>query len=642
LNGIYGDIKMKFSANSMNDAVLKAEKFFRCDKKQLKVYVIKPPGKKMWGLVRTQGEYEIERINQTDNDFSKQQDQDGYIEIVSGEAKVTDPCQAGRYATIVTDDPQIDVYVNGEKVLGAAFVTSSDKIEFKSRVVEPITQIKARLSKDKMQVVLEITKTPGKEYFVKDMKRCNFAFIRSDYKEIQAPMPTPEQCLAELKKLNIDMGFVNNDKIKELLNQPDGGKTVVAEGKRPIHGINSRIEYFFKNTSYRNPDFDTEKRINLMDHTIIPTVSVGDILAVKVTPAIPGRDGVTVTGEILKARAGKNIQLKVGSGASLLDNDTKVVAVSDGRPVYKKGAISVLPTLVISHNVDVGTGNVNFDGDIIIKGSIDENLKVTAGGDITVFGNIFHANVYAKGNVRVHGNIINSKVSAGLNMVNYLGIMPKMKQILEVVKSAQDTVNLLKSFESQVDIRKKLFQIVIDNKNKLDNLFNEIKNLIALLNDEETDELARILNEVKTTMTGIHAQCVENVEQIKVLYDEIKNYIGSIEELYGNQADAVFEYGQNSFIQANGNIVITEKGCYQTNLMAKNVILFKKPSSVVRGGLLIAGKCIKMGIVGTPSGVSTSCRVMDEDGKIEAVYYYNNTVLNVNGKIKVIESNTHT
>lgn len=80
--------------------------------------------------------------------------------------------------------------------------------------------------------------------------------------------------------------------------------------------------------------------------------------------------------------------------------------------------------------------------------------------------------------------------------------------------------------------------------------------------------------------------------------------------------DAVFEYGQNSFIQANGNIVITEKGCYQTNLMAKNAMLFKKPSSVVRGGLLIAGKCIKMGIVGTPSGVSTSCRVTDEDGKI--------------------------
>jgi len=207
LDGIYGDIKMKFSANSMNDAVFKAEKFFRCDKKQLKVYVIKPPGKKMWGLVRTQGEYEIERINQTDNDFSKQQDQDGYIEIVSGEAKVTNTCQAGRYATIVTDDPQIDVYVNGEKVLGAAFVTSSDKIEFKSTVVEPITQIKARLSKDKMQAVLEITKTPGKEYFVKDAKHSNFVFIRSDYKEIQPPVPSMVQCLAELKRLKLHLQF---------------------------------------------------------------------------------------------------------------------------------------------------------------------------------------------------------------------------------------------------------------------------------------------------------------------------------------------------------------------------------------------------------------------------------------------------
>lgn len=632
---------MLFKAKNVKDAILEAEKFYKCDKKQLKVYIIKSPCKNFWGKVKASGEYEIKTIGSSNEYPLKQQNRDGYIEVSSGEVIITDPLQEGRYATIITNDPQIDVSVNGEKVPGAIFVREGDKVEFKPILVDPVTQIKACLSKDKFQAVLEITKKPGKEYSVKDAKPDNIIFIRSEYKEIQPLVPTMEQCLAELERLNVDKRFINVEKVEELLTRPGGGSAVVAEGKRPINGVNSKIKYLFRSTSYRNPDFDTEKKVNLLEHTIIPTVNIGDILAVKVTPAIPGRDGITATGEVLKARNGKDIQLKAGRGAVLLENDTKVVAVSSGRPSYSKGIISVIPTLVIPHDVDIGTGNVHFDGDIIIKGSIDENLKVTAGGDITVFNNIYRAKVYAKGNVKVHGNIINSKVSAGLNMVNYLCIMPKMKQILGVVETAQDAVNSEKSLKNPRDISTELLKIVVANKNKLDNLFKEIRSLITLLSDEEMDELAGILNKVKDTVTGINAKCIQDIEQIKVLYDEINNYISLIEELYGNQADVIFENGQNSNIQANGNIVVTARGCYQTNLLAKNSILFKKPSSIVRGGLLIARKYIKLGIVGAPSGISTYCRVIDKDGRIDARYYYNNTVLNVNDRITVVEANAY-
>lgn len=47
-----------------------------------------------------------------------------------------------------------------------------------------------------------------------------------------------------------------------------------------------------------------------------------------------------------------------------------------------------------------------------------------------------------------------------------------------------------------------------------------------------------------------------------------------------------------------------------------------------------------MGIVGSASGVSTYCRVMDK-ARIEADYNYNNTVMYINDKITVIESNTY-
>lgn len=628
---------MKFIANSMIDAVLEAEKIFKCNKKQLKVYVIKSPGNKLWGIVKTPGEYYIEPKKELNNDFSELKSKDGYAEIVSGKVTVIDPLKEGKYATILIDDPKIDVFVNGEKVYGAAILTSSDRVEIKSLVVDPVTKVNAYLSKDKMQATLEILKTPGKEYYVKDAKPSNVVFIRSDYREIKPPAATFEQCLTKLKELNVDINLVNLEKIEELINEPNGGSAVVAEGKYPINGSNSKIKYLFRNTSYRNPDFDTEKKVNLLDHTILPTVKVGEVLAVKTTPAIPGRNGMTVTGETLKARNGKDIPLMAGNGAVLLDNGTKVVAISDGRPMYKKGVISVVPTLVVSHDVDISTGNLYFDGDIVIRGNIAENLKVYAGGDITVFGNVYHANVYAKGNVRVHGNIINSKVSAGSNILNSLYYMPKLKQILDIVKEFKAVADLEETSLEYEDIRRRLLQVVISKKNTIDSIIKEAEIVINLSNDEEISKLIGILEDAKRILTGINAQCMEDTSLINDLYKEIEKCISEAEELYGSRADIIFENGQNSFIKANGNIVITGRGCYQTNLLAKSAILFKKASSVVRGGTLIAKKRIKMGVVGTSTGVSTYCRVLDKNGKIDAVCYNSNTVLNINNKITVIK-----
>lgn len=271
---------MIINANSMKEAILEAEKIYECSRKQLKVYVIKPPRNKLLGMVKIPGKYKIKLADHRDKSIPEQQVIDGYVEIVSGNIKVADPKGEGRYASIVAADPNIDVYINDKKISGTAIVTSSDRIEFKCTEIKASTKIAARLSKDKMQAILEIKKIPGRKYFVKDQESSNSLFILSDYHEIEPPAASLEECLEELIKLNVDPKFINIGKINELICEHRGGSAVVAEGIPPINGLNSRIKLLFKNTNYRNPDFDTEKRVDLMSHTIIPTVKVGDVLAV--------------------------------------------------------------------------------------------------------------------------------------------------------------------------------------------------------------------------------------------------------------------------------------------------------------------------------------------------------------------------
>lgn len=621
---------MIFKAKSMKNAVIEAERFYKCDKKQLRVFVEKHPRNRFWGIARVPGVYKIELIKPSSIEITDQQNKDGSIEIISGKATVTNPLKEGRYASMLIEDPQIDVFVNGEKIYGAAIVTSDDRIEFKSTIVDPIIEINVHLSANKMQASLEILKTSGMKYFVRDAKRSNVVYVHSDYIEIQPPDVTLEQCLEKLEALNVDIKLVNIEKIEKLLAEPNGESAIVAKGRRPINGFDSITKHLFTNTSYRNPDFDTEKKVNLMDHTIIPTVEVGEVLAIKTAPAIPGKDGITVTGEVIKARGGKDLPLRAGNGAVLLDNGTKVIAASAGRPMYKNGQISVVNTLVISNDVDVATGNLHFDGDIVIKGNIADNLKVTAGGDITVYGNIYHADVYAKGNIRVHGSIINSRVSAGANILNYLYFLPLLKQIQGIVKAFLTVVDLAETSRDSEYTKKKLLQEVVKKKNKLNSLLKDAQGMLKLFTDEETINLIEIFEDIKSILIGMNARCIEDASLIEVLSRDIEGYILREEEVHGYQEDVIFENGQNSFILANGNIVVTDRGCYQTNLIAKD-IMFRKKSSAVRGGSLIAINSIRMGVVGTPAGVSTHCRVLAKDGKIEAAHFYDNAVIQMNG-----------
>jgi uncharacterized protein (DUF342 family) len=603
-------------ADNAERAIIEAEKRIKCDRKQLKVHTIKSSYSKLWGLIRKQGEYRIEYISSDRNKEPSELDANGYVEVVSGKAIIKDPVGEGKYATVIVDDPNIEVYINNIEVAGVAVVTEKDLVEFRPKIIRPYTNISASISEDKMQATLVIEKVPGKEFFVKNSKRSNNVFICSDYKEL-APEDdnTLHQCIDVLKNVNVDLRLIDINAIEKLINTSCGGSSIVAEGIYPVDGLNSKVKYLFHNSSYHNPEFDTDKKVNLLDHTIIPTVSVGDVLAIKLMPATPGRDGMTVTGEVIKAKDGKDIELKAGKGAALLENGMKVVATISGKPVLDDGTISVMPVLEILQDVCAVTGNIKYDGDIVIRGNIMDNMSVVAGCNITVFGNIFNASVSAKGNVEVWGSVIGSKISAGTSVVNYLCVLPKIEQILSAIKG-NSSLNT-----------------------EIENFIKEIENLFPLLSESEAETLNKITRKIHTALSSFKMSAKWSDEQAKELYDELCVYSNEIKQTHGRQANIKLKYVQKSAIQANGNIIITDRGSYLTNMIAKNAIIFNKLSSSVLGGVLVAGKSIKMGVVGSPAGITTYCRVLDKGGKINAAHYYNNTIININDNLKVIKSN---
>ena len=628
---------MEITAFNADEAISKAVMILECDKIRLKVRVVKPPKVKFLGLIKTPGVYCIEHIHQEkipEAIMKVQHGSSGSIEIINGVVNVTDPTGEGRYPSIIAEDPNIDVFINDKKVHGTVIVVHKDEIIITPKVVEPVCEINAEISDNRMYATLTIKKTTGRRYFCRDISCCNSAIITSDYHEIPAGCVRKEQCIKTLMKIGIKTEFINLDVLSNLINLPDGGSEIVATGIFPIDGIDCKVKYMFETEDCCLESNETEDKINLLDHTNIPCVGIGDVLAVKLLPAIPGRDGQTVTGEVIRANKGIDIILKAGQGATIMDNEKKVVATSSGRPIFKENSISVMPLLFISESVDVHTGNICFEGDIIVRGNVMEGLKIAAKGNIQVFGNVFKAKLVADGNIRVAGRIIGSSVTAGSNIVNYLFIKTNLEQVLDVVKNI--IVKMEASSSSYEDTHfRSLIQYTMDGKKLIRRLIKEIESSFSMLSDDETNTVKELLDKIQHVLIGINASGIKDLASVKILQDKIREYIHEIDNLHERYVNVILQYCQKSQVQSSGRIVITGDGTYLTNLTARDEIIYNKSTSVIRGGILVAGRKIKAGIVGSSAGIHTYCRVLDKAGKIDAVCFYTGTILNVNDNITV-------
>ena len=58
-------------------------------------------------------------------------------------------------------------------------------------------------------------------------------------------------------------------------------------------------------------------------------------------------------------------------------------------------------------------GNIDFIGDVVIKGMVNDGFKVKSGKSITVMGNVYAATLEARQNIIIKQGAINSQLEAG-------------------------------------------------------------------------------------------------------------------------------------------------------------------------------------------------------------------------------------
>lgn len=214
-----------------------------------------------------------------------------------------------------------------------------------------------------------------------------------------------EWILAQLEKSHVAEKTVDQDKLNELLTSSEPLDIIIARSIPAKNGSHGRLEPLLASAKLVKHDFASEAAIDQHEVQEFTVVDPGEGLMRRFPPT-SGSDGTDVTGKPIRARAGKDVQFnKPFEGVELsVDDENLLVATIKGHPVFNKFGVKVDPMMMVDA-VDIHTGNINFDGSLLVKTNVEAGFRVAVSGDIFVKGSVFKATLKAGGSIQVNGGV---------------------------------------------------------------------------------------------------------------------------------------------------------------------------------------------------------------------------------------------
>lgn len=395
------------------------------------------------------------------------------------------------------------------------------------------------------------------------------AYISAKVDSKEIPEFTENDILSFLKDKGICFG-INYDTLSNLINHRSisHDPLLIAKGVSPISGENG---YLRNEIVMDQTKVDEEKALNFRDVLKIPSVKKGELLAT-IIPPTNGTNGINVFGNEISAKNGRPFKLARGKNIEVIDNS--IYAKIDGQISVNGNHIDVFPVFEVKGDLDLKVGNIDFIGNVSIRGDVPDGYHIKAGGDIKVFGvvegstlesegsiyisggivggnsgriiakgnvqstYINHADVEAKLDIEVNGSIMHSKCSAGGKVICKSG------SIIGGSISAGDSI-IAKEIGSRAYAKTELY--IGRDKNLIDKekeLQSELQQCTENLNKLNTF-MAKISQKYKTS-GGLTTQEIEilkkqnaireNLEKtLKQLHQELKELHELPEDLNGNE-----------------------------------------------------------------------------------------------------------
>ena len=191
---------------------------------------------------------------------------------------------------------------------------------------------------------------------------------------------------------------------KTFRDEPSRLEQVIARSTAAIDGQDGRLEWVEGFDPTAGPaaavgqdDTDVVDYYNQVGYV---RVAKGSHVATLHEPTL-GEDGRDVTGRTIKAKPGRRYDVKIDPSLGL-DGSGRVIAQVDGVLEYQHGVLRVSRVFEVRGSIDFSTGNIDFDGTVIVRHGVRDRFEVKAMEDIIVDGLIDAATINCGRNFTCH------------------------------------------------------------------------------------------------------------------------------------------------------------------------------------------------------------------------------------------------
>ena len=620
--------QLKVPLESLKYQLLEEKKSFMGLKKVVELEV--------W-IGSSQDTKEGERANQVVIEEKQAGIVNGTIGAVEGKLVIAPPEQGGLKAVLIPGDEFV-IEVNGKKLTAPTEVGAEDAI-----LVEPIVtpgrlDFSLEISPDRMTVTGVLNKVKGVTYKLKDTEPAMRLKPSAIAVDLEPEPLTREIVMTKLVAANVVFG-ISEQGIKEILAAEESTKVVLAQGRPGKPPVNETLSLLFEKKKEAKQLEETET-INHWEKNNLITVDVGEVLAVK-TPAQLGEKGMDVTGKEWEPPLPRFINLQAGPGVELMDDGLKYVSLIDGQPMIKGGHLTVLPVYNIKA-VNIESGNIRFNGTVIVQNLVEENMVVEAKDDVEVHGSVNSAKIRAGGNISINKNVVSSHLHAGGDTAVYQTILKMLMVIMPVLGEMESKAKLAREAMGKKGMGDKLsdgylIKIMLENMYpQVPKTVKELADHIAKSEIELDEELVRLVSLLKLKLLGLGPTQMD-FPQVHRLKQLIGQMVNNLQIASAHKATVKLGYMQNSVVVASGDVIINGKGVYNSNINAGGAVRFTGRPGVFRGGTIQAEGDVEIGELGSPTGAITNVTI-PKHCKIKARLVYPNVTIKIGNFCEKIQN----
>lgn len=240
---------------------------------------------------------------------------------------------------------------------------------------------------------------------------CNVRITNDDmqaYINIAPPIggeDITEKAIYEELKVNSVVFNIKEDEVKAAAAKKIYNKDIlVAEGVYPQSGKDAELQYHFDTSTEKTINMDEDGKVDYHELSLIKNVKRGQRL-VTLIPHTEGIAGKNIRGAEVNGKDGRKLALPKGKNVDVTEDGLGLVAAVDGEVRLMDGKVHVFSVYEVKHDVDNSTGNIRFNGKVVVMGNVLTGFIIEADGDVEVYGVVEGALIKSNGNIILHRGI---------------------------------------------------------------------------------------------------------------------------------------------------------------------------------------------------------------------------------------------